>query len=54
MGQTVLYFCNEGYELLGSNTRLCLRDGRLSGSKPLCRPGKQIFNNLLNVMLLGF
>jgi len=35
-GQTVTYNCDEGYILLGDNTRVCQATGVWSGSVPTC------------------
>ena len=35
-GETVSYYCELGYELLGDANRICLESGELSGIKPEC------------------
>jgi len=37
---TCSFTCNTGYELIGSNIRICQKDGRWSGSEPICRRGE--------------
>ena len=34
------FTCNTGYELTGSDTRICQSDGGWSGSDAVCRIGK--------------
>ena len=34
--ETVSYYCELGYELLGDTNRTCLASGELSGLKPEC------------------
>ena len=36
-GDIVEYYCNEGYELIGDEERICLGDGLWSGQLPICR-----------------
>ena len=36
IGDTATYTCDEGYELSGEVTRLCLPDGVWNGSEPTC------------------
>ena len=33
-----VYVCNDGYGLMGNNTRVCQRDGSWNGSIPQCIP----------------
>lgn len=35
-GDTATYSCNSGFRLVGSEMRICLGDGRWSGSLPVC------------------
>ena len=37
VGDTVTYFCNYGYELIGDTTVTCQASGNWSGSPPICR-----------------
>jgi len=37
---TCSFTCNTGYELTGSNTRICQNDGSWSGSETMCIRGK--------------
>ena len=37
---TCSFTCNTGYELNGSDTRICQSDGGWSGSDAVCRIGK--------------
>ena len=36
VGDTATYTCNSGYEISGSDTRVCGPDGEWSGSAPTC------------------
>ena len=36
-GSVVEYSCKHGFELVGHSKRFCLRNGRWSGSLPVCR-----------------
>ena len=36
-GQTASYSCDQGYNMLGSNTRTCLATGMWCGSEPTCQ-----------------
>ena len=38
-GDTCSFTCNIGYELTGSDTRTCQRDGSWSGNDSVCRRG---------------
>ncbi|XP_070554572.1 sushi domain-containing protein 2-like [Ptychodera flava] len=35
-GGTAFYYCNEGFTLVGSDMRTCLRNGSWTGQQPLC------------------
>ncbi|XP_076313071.1 complement component receptor 1-like protein isoform X2 [Tachypleus tridentatus] len=35
-GETITFHCNNGYFLIGANTRRCLADGTWSGQLPVC------------------
>ena len=37
VGSTAEYACNEGFELVGTNTRTCQSDGTWSGEAPTCQ-----------------
>jgi len=39
-GDTCSFTCNTGYELTGSDNRICQSDGSWSGSDAVCRKGK--------------
>ena len=39
-GETCSLTCKTGYELTGSNTRMCQNDGSWSGSNGTCRRGE--------------
>ena len=43
-GQTAIYSCNAGYNLMGDSTRICHATGVWSGSEPTCQ----------GMLLLGF
>ena len=36
-GNTVKYFCDDGFTLIGSSVRRCRRNGQWSGSVPECQ-----------------
>ena len=36
VGDTATYTCDDGYELIGSDTRTCQSNGEWSGSAPTC------------------
>lgn len=38
VGSTASYKCNNGFFLIGTNTRHCLATGYWSGDEPICRP----------------
>ena len=46
---TCSFTCNNGYDLTGSDTRICQSDGSWSGSDDVCRRGKFmiIINNFI-------
>ena len=35
-GSTATYTCNDGFKLVGDESRECLYDGRWNGSEPTC------------------
>ena len=35
-GDTCVFTCNNGYELIGNDMRICLPNGTWSGSDPVC------------------
>ena len=35
-GETVTFFCNDGFNLSGNSIRTCQPDGKWSGSQPQC------------------
>ena len=37
LGQTAIYSCNTGYNLVGDSTRTCQATGNWSGSAPTCQ-----------------
>eukprot|EP00117_Sycon_ciliatum_P039828 scpid16353/ scgid29370/ CUB and sushi domain-containing protein 3; CUB and sushi multiple domains protein 3 len=37
LGSTVTYFCNPGYQLVGSRQRTCQSNGRFDGNAPICQ-----------------
>ena len=37
LGQTSIYSCNTGYNLVGDSTRTCQATGNWSGSEPTCQ-----------------
>lgn len=39
-GAIAIYRCDEGYKLIGSFTRNCLKDGSWSGKDPQCKGSK--------------
>ena len=36
-GQTAMYSCNQGYNMVGNSTRTCQATGEWSGSDPSCQ-----------------
>ena len=38
VGSKAVYICNNGYNLMGNEARVCQRDGSWNGSKPQCMP----------------
>lgn len=38
VASTVIFSCNEGWQMLGQARRYCQSDGRWSGQQPLCEP----------------
>ena len=36
VGGVATYICNEGFELVGSEVRMCQGDGEWSGEEPQC------------------
>ena len=47
-GDTCSFTCNTGYELTGSDTRVCQSDGSWSGSDKFCLGGKFIYTIILS------
>lgn len=47
IGETVEYFCNSGFELVGDGLRLCRGDATLSVEIPFCRRSMKLFFFLL-------
>ena len=43
LGQTAIYSCNTGYNLVGDSTRTCQATGNWSGSAPTCK-GMYVIN----------
>ena len=43
-GDTAVYSCDEGYELVGEQTRTCMSNSQWSGAAPTClsNPGKEL------------
>ena len=41
---TCSFTCNTGYELTGSDTRICQSDGSWTGSDQVCRRGNYVTN----------
>ena len=39
LGSTALYGCEDGYQLNGTNTTVCLPSGLWSGVMPFCQTG---------------
>ena len=46
-GDTVTYFCNKGYQLIGIESRTCQSNGEWSGIQPSCNG---LFNAICTVM----
>ena len=46
-GDTCSFTCNTGYELTGSDTRICQSNGNWSGSDDVCRRGTYILNYIV-------
>ena len=40
VGSEAVYVCNDGYNLMGNETRVCQSEGIWSGSIPQCMPKK--------------
>ena len=38
VGSWAVYICNESYNLMGNETRVCQSDGSWNGSMPKCMP----------------
>ena len=47
-GDTCSFTCNTGYELTGSDTRVCQSDRSWSGSDKFCLGGKFIYTIILS------
>ena len=39
VGSSITYHCDEGYVLLGTDTRTCGTDAQWTGTAPLCHKG---------------
>ena len=37
VGDTAVYYCDYGYEMIGDDTQTCQSSGNWSGSPPTCR-----------------
>ena len=46
-GAIAIYKCDDGYKLIGSFTRNCLKDGSWSGKQPQCKGTKFISKLML-------
>ena len=44
VGDMATYSCNEGFELVGNATRVCLDGGTWSGKDIVCNPSKSEFS----------
>ncbi|XP_067829953.1 complement factor B-like [Heptranchias perlo] len=42
IGETIIFECYDGYELLGSGSRTCMRNGRWNGTTTICNTGLQL------------
>ena len=49
---TCSFTCNTGYELTGSQTRMCQSNGGWSGSNATCRRGNLWFTIFSNFMFM--
>ena len=47
---TCSFTCNTGYELTGSDTRICQSNGSWSGNDTVCGRGKEPYKNRLILM----
>jgi len=54
---TCSFTCNTGYELTGSDTRICQSDGNWSGNMTMCERGKMslyVYHNLITGLATSF
>ena len=50
-GDTCSFTCDDGYELIGSDTRTCQSDGNWNGSEAKCEQGIMLLCGLCHVPL---
>ena len=50
-GQTAIYSCNTGYNLVGDSTRTCQADGVWFGSAPTCQSMLYVYQVVLGIVV---
>ena len=51
-GKSVVYICNTGYRLTGSNRRTCTESGGWNTGEPACHRELNIIVNIINLLCL--
>ena len=53
---TAVYTCNDGFELVGQSTRVCMSDSTWSGDAPVCRSlaSTYVEQNTFNITKCSF
>ena len=52
-GETCMFTCNTGYELISSDTRTCQSNGSWSGNDDVCRRGKEDTYEYIHAILIA-